>query len=130
ELARIPAAVAETRQDLERLAFHDVDLHVLAVSKVDETLVRVVRERDVPDRAIAESRGSDALFLDERAVRFENLDAIVHPVADVDETVVGGLGTVHRVTKLLRRRRIGVVRTEVRVIRFVAVRAPEALQLP
>src|SRR5690606_41854010 len=42
ELAGISPAVAETRQDLERLALDDVDLHVLAVGKIDEPLFRVV----------------------------------------------------------------------------------------
>ena len=54
ELAGLAAAVAEARQDLQRVALDDVDLLVLAVGEVEILLLRILRERDVPDRAVAE----------------------------------------------------------------------------
>ena len=49
-------------------------------------------------------------------------------VADVEQAVDRELGAVHRVAELLRRRRVGVVGAEVRVVRLVAVGAPVALE--
>ena len=68
-------------------------------------------------------------FLHERAVGPEHLDAIVRPVADVDEAIVRELRAVYRVAELLRGRRIRIVGPQVRVVRLVAVRAPVALEL-
>src|SRR3954468_21347475 len=48
------AAVAEAGENLERLPVEDPHLLVLAVRQVDELLQRIVRERDVPRRAVAE----------------------------------------------------------------------------
>jgi len=53
ELARLTAAVAEARENLERLPIHHVDALVLAVGEEDVFLLRVAGERDVPHRAVA-----------------------------------------------------------------------------
>ena len=129
ELAGHLAAVAEAGEDLERLPIEDPDLLVLAVGEVDELLLRIVREGDVPGRAVAERALADPRFLDELAVRREHLDAVVDAVADVDQAVVRQLGAVHRRAELLRQRRVGVVASEVGVVRLVAVGAPVALEL-
>ena len=55
ELAGLAAAVAEAGQDFERVAQQDVDLLVRAVGQVDVLLLRILRERDVPDRAVAQA---------------------------------------------------------------------------
>ena len=68
ELAGLAAAVAEAREDLQRLAQHDVDLLVLAVGEEQVLLLRILREGDVPDRAVAERLLRDELLLHERAV--------------------------------------------------------------
>src|SRR5688572_3701145 len=83
ELPRLAPAVAELRQDLERLAVHHVDALVLPVGEVEVALLRVAREGDVPHRAVAQRARRDLLLLHERAVLAEDLDAIVRPVADV-----------------------------------------------
>ena len=110
-------------------AVHDVDALVLAVGEVHVLLLRVLRERDVPRRAVAERLRRDAHFLHELAVLREHLHAIVRPVADVDEVVVRELRAVHRRAELLDERRVRVVGARVRVVRLVAVRAPVALDL-
>src|ERR1043165_5175556 len=43
----------------------------------------------------------DEHFLHEGAVLLEHLDAIILPVANVDETVLRDTHTVHRITELL-----------------------------
>ena len=129
-LARLPAAVAEARENLHRLAQHDVDLLVLAVGEEHVLLLRILRERDVPHRAVAERVGRDEHFLHERAVRLEDLDAIVRAVADVD---AGRRSTARRSAPGCGTAVIGgafgIVGAEIRVVRLVAVRAPVALEL-
>src|SRR5580765_4171214 len=68
ELAGHLAAVAEAGEDLERLPIENPDLLVLAVREVDELLLRIVRERDVPGRAVAERPLGHPRFLHELAV--------------------------------------------------------------
>src|SRR5262249_55482646 len=51
--ARLTTAVAELRDRLERLPIHHVDALVLAVGEIDVLLRRILRERDVPHRAVA-----------------------------------------------------------------------------
>src|SRR5436853_4244151 len=51
ELARLPSAVAERRQLLQRLAIDDLHLLVHAVGHEDVFLLRVLREGDVPHGA-------------------------------------------------------------------------------
>ena len=81
-----------------------------AVGEEDVLLLRVLRERDVPHRAVAERvlARTSASFTNLPSLR-EHLDAVVRAVADVDEAVVRRLGAVHRVAELLRRRRVRVV---------------------
>src|SRR3954463_9843367 len=123
------AALAEAGEDLARPAIEDPYFLVVAIGEVDELLLRVIRKGDVPRRAVAERLLRDPRLLHELAFRREHLDAIVDAVADVDEAVVRHLGAVHRRAELLRRRRLGVVATEIRVVRLVAVGAPKALEL-
>ena len=54
EFAGLPSAVAEAGQNLQRLAVDNVDLLVRAVGQIDVLLLRVLGERDVPDRAVAQ----------------------------------------------------------------------------
>src|SRR5690349_11318778 len=104
ELAGLAAAVAEAGQDFHRLAQHDVNLLVGSVRQVDVLLLRILGERDVPRRPVAERVLGDEYFLDELAVRSEYLNAIVHAVADVQHAVARKLDAVHRVAELLRDR--------------------------
>src|SRR5947207_1066549 len=82
-------------------------------------LLRIVRERDVPRRSVAVRLLAHPRFLDELAFRREDLDAIVHTVAHVDETIVRHLGAVHRRAELLRRRRLRIVAAQVVVVGLV-----------
>src|SRR5689334_21956737 len=95
-----------------------------SVSKIEVLLLRIFRERDVPNRAVAESVLVENFLFDERAVGFEDLDAIVYAVADVEQSIGGEIGAMDRVAELLRNRLIGRVRAEVGVIGLVAIGAP------
>ena len=63
ELAGHLAAVAEVGEDLERLPIEDPDALVLAVGQENELLLRVVAERDVPRRSVAERALADPRLL-------------------------------------------------------------------
>src|SRR3954462_15865885 len=97
ELARLAAAVAERGQHFERAAQQDVDLLVDAVGGVDVGLLRIPREGTVPHRSGPIGVRVDDDLPDERAVLLEDLDTVVHPIADVDEPVVRDDRAVHRV---------------------------------
>ena len=97
---------------------------------IQEPLLRVLREGDVPHRARRLGVLGDEHFLDEGAVGLEHLQPIVEPVADVDQAVVGDVGAVHRVAEVRERRRVGVVEPELdAVVGRLAVGAPEPLHL-
>ena len=82
-------------------------------------------------------------------VLLEHLKAIALSVADIDQVIFGNDDAVHRISELLLRRRIGIMRRAAigglrgvwpaamwveraenrRIVRFVAVRAPDTLEL-
>src|SRR5690348_3566752 len=126
ELAGLAAAVAEHRQDLERLPVHDVHPFVPAIGEEDVLLLRIAREGDVPYGPVATRSWKDALLLHELAVLAEDLDPVVHAIAYVHETIIGRLGAVHRIAELRREGCVRVVRPHVRVLGGVPIRAPEA----
>ena len=68
-------------------------------------------------------------LLHERAVALKHLDPVVGAIAHVHQPVVRDVRAVHRAAELPRRRRIRIVRPEIRVVRLVAVGAPVALEL-
>src|SRR5262245_56715292 len=83
ELTWLASAVAEARQQLQRLPFDDVDLFVLSVRDVDEPLLGISREGDVPDRPRTKRVLRVERFLDELSFRRKDLNAIVHAIADI-----------------------------------------------
>ena len=130
ELARLAAAVAEGVEHLHVLPLDHVDLHVLAVGQVEELLLLVGREGDVPRRALGEGLGSDEHFVDVGAVGLKDLNAISRPIADVKQPVGRDVGAVDRTTELGRGRIAGRVLAEVQlVVRGLAVGAPVAFEL-
>ena len=74
-------------------------------------------------------RFSMNVFLDESAILLENLNAIVHAVANVEQAVVGKLRAVYRVAELLGGGSVRIVRAEVGVVGLVAVSSPVAFVL-
>jgi hypothetical protein len=88
EFARLPPAVAETRDHFERFAVDDPDLLVGPVRQEDVFLLGIFRKSDVPNRAVPQGVLIKDLFLDEGPVRFEDLNAVIGPVADIQETIV------------------------------------------
>src|SRR5438270_12550830 len=104
-----------------------MDLLIGAIGEEEVLLLRIFREGDVPRRAVAERVLLDEGFLHELSLFREDLDAIVGPIADVDEAIARQLRAVYGVPKLLRRRTIRFVPPERFVVRLVAVRAPVPL---
>ena len=90
--ARLPPAVAEAGQDIQRLALGDADPLVAAVGEVEIFLLRVLRERDVPHRAAPARARRHEQLADERAVLAEHVEPVVDAIADIDEAVRGRLG--------------------------------------
>src|SRR5262245_53811555 len=101
ELSRLTATVAETCEELQRLPVENIDLGVLAVGQVDESLLRILRERDVPHRPGAQRILRNELLFDELSVRREHLNAVVDAVAYVEQVVVSEHRAVDRIAKLL-----------------------------
>src|SRR5690606_27783062 len=122
-------AGTEHRADLEAQTDEDVDPLDLAVGGKYVALLGAGGASDALHASAPERARREERFLDERAVAAGHLDAVVWAVTDVDESVVRRLGAVHGIAELLRRRCVGVVRSEVRVVGLVAVRAPVALDL-
>src|SRR6266851_312312 len=130
ELTRLPSAVAETRQNLKSVAQQDVHLLVGPVREIDVLLLRIFRKSNVPNGPVTQRPFFDDLFLDEGTVRLEYLDAVVHTVAHVEQTIVGELGAVHRIAELLIDGRVRIVNAGIGVVRLMTVGAPMPLVLP
>ena len=126
ELPRLAAAVPEAGQVLERLAVQDVDSLVRAVRNVQEPLLRIAGQGDIPSRAAPERPGFHPAFLDVGSVGLEDLNAVVRAVAHVQHAVIGQRDGVNRRTEL-----VGLlprlVSGQLRVVGFVAVGAPMPL---
>src|SRR5262245_59214092 len=124
ELPGLPPALAETREELQRVAQDHVDLRILAIGEIQVRLLRVARERDVPRGSRSQRLAVIERFLHERSVRLEDLDAVVDSIADVEQAIDREVRAVHRIAELLSGRRLRIVPPEVRVIRLVDIRAP------
>src|SRR5882672_8524119 len=109
KLPWLPAAIAEAGQDLHGFASDDIHLLVGAIGKVNVLLLRVLGECDIPHGPIAQRVLRHENFFHETAVRFEDLDAIVGAVANVEKAGMRKLGAVHRIAKLLGRWRGRIV---------------------
>ena len=128
ELAGLAAVPAPLRQRLAVLARYRDDLAIGAIGDEDEALLRVARKHQVPDRAVLQGLRLDAKLLHEGAVLAKHLDAVVDPVADINETVVRQPHTMHGIAEALRGRRLGIVCRQLVVgRRLFPVGAPMAL---
>src|SRR5205823_14398231 len=92
----LAATFSEAGQDLQRLAIEYVHSIILSVGQIKVLLLRVLRKCDIPGGAGATRLTIDKRFLDEAAIGLENLNAIIHPVADIEQAVIGEFNTVHR----------------------------------
>src|SRR2546423_8694306 len=111
------------------MAIYDADALVLAIGEVDEALLRVLGEGELPGR----TRGERVLGVEdlahERAVGAEDLHAIVDAVADVEQTVLRKRDAVHGVGVLLARRLARLVGALLVVVGLLAGGAPPLLDL-
>ena len=127
ELPTPVPVMPELADDLERVAKQNPHPMVPAIEDVQVLLPRVSRERDGIRRSRENRSLGDEDFLDERAVLLEHLHAVVRAVADIHQPIVGNRHRVRR-AELLGGRRIRLVRTDVRILRAVAVRAPHSFE--
>src|SRR5437868_1429770 len=100
ELADLPAGPAEAREHLFRRMIDDADFAVHAVDHVDELLRRIGREYEIVDRAVAECRLLEDMLGHERAVFAEDMQAVIRPIADVDQPVLVNADAMHRLPEL------------------------------
>src|SRR5208282_4595672 len=99
-----------------------------AVGDEQKTLPFVVGECQVPRRAYAERLGTHGKLLHKLALLAEDLNAVVRPVANVDETVLRDVDAVDGTSKLLIGWGRGRVGTGVGIGGLVSVGAPHALE--
>ena len=101
ELADLPSGPTEAAECLLRSTVDDAYLAVHAIDHVDQLLILVGGEHEIIDRAGA-ARGLLVNVLgDESAVFAEYLQAVVAPVADVNETVLVDADAVNGCAELL-----------------------------
>src|SRR3989442_1040438 len=117
--------LSDVVDDLERLTQKNPDVVVRAVDHIQEALIR--REREPRGRPGEQRFRRDESFPHKGTILLENLYAVVDAVGDIHEAVFRQRNVV-RQTELLHRRRVRVVRTEVFVVRLVAVCPPHALE--
>ena len=127
ELAGLASSVAEAGEDFQRSAKHDVHLLVGAVSKINVFLLWIFGERDIPDRAVTQCSLRDEYLFHKSSIFLEDLNPVVHAIADVEQAVVREFGAMHGISELLGRGSIGVIGAEIGVIRLIAVSAPVPL---
>src|SRR6185503_15313616 len=115
ELSRVTSTAAERADRRERVALQDVDLLVVAVGDEHVALLGVIREREIPRRAMrrddaelsGDRRAERVLrhdgFLHERAIFAKYLDAIAAAVADIDLAVARDVDAGDVAERLCRR---------------------------
>ena len=124
EFAGLTSAIAEASEHLKRFAIQDMNLFVRAVRQENVFLLRVFRERDVPDGSITEGLRIEDLLFYESSIGFEDLDTVVGAVADIQQAIIRQFSAMHGIAELLRGRIVGIVAPQRRVIGLVAVGAP------
>ena len=77
-----------------------MNFEIGAISNIDEFLIFIMRKRNIPGAACQCKRGHLSFF-NEGSVRAKYLNAIGAAVTNIDQPVVGWLGTVNRPDKLL-----------------------------
>src|SRR5436305_14062992 len=127
ELSGIAAVMPETSDHAAILALQDPDFIVLAIGIQEIGLLGVGPDRKVPDRTVAERVLLIEPLLDEGAVLLEHLDPVLGAIADINQAVIGELHAMHGIAELLLRRRLGIVRRLLAIIRRIAVGAPMPL---
>src|SRR5688572_29492435 len=109
ELAGLSAVPAPLRQRLAIRARYRDDLAIGAVGDEDEALLPIARKHQVPDRAVLQGLRLDTELLREGAVLARDLDAVIDPIADINETVVRQPHAMHGIAEALRERGSGIV---------------------
>src|SRR4051812_23933666 len=101
-----------------------MDAVILAIRQINVLLLRVLREREIPGGAGAQSFLVHESFLDESSIRLEHLDAVIDAVANVKLVVIREIRAMNRVAELLGRRRLGIVTANICIVGLVPVSAP------
>src|ERR1700692_4164047 len=85
KLSGVAAVMSEAADNGAVVTPENPDLVVLAVSTQEIGLFRIRPDRDVPHRAVTECVLFVEPLLDEGAVLFKHLDAVVDAIADIDQ---------------------------------------------
>ena len=109
ELTGLPARAAERAEQGAVRAAENADLVVLAVGVEQQGLTGIRPEREVPYAARAEGLRRNLPLGHKTAILAEDLDAVVLPVAHIDEPVLRELHAVHGRAELARRRLLWVI---------------------
>src|SRR6266850_2901094 len=126
ELARLAPGSADVADLFERRAIQNRDAFVRAVRDVDETLLRIGRQRNAECRACPLRFTLDESFLQKFSLQRERLDAVVRAIRHVHDAVVGDFDAVRRI-ELLRSCTSHLACLRSFVVRLIAVGAPVAL---
>src|SRR5262245_25138896 len=103
-----------------------MNFFIVAICNIEISLLRIIRERDIPNRAVTQCSFGYKAFFYEFSVLLGNLNAVVLPVADVDLPVFRYRGATHG-AELLRCGSIWIVSGKTGVVRLFTVSAPVAL---
>ena len=101
ELAGVAAVVSGLAEDAAIAAQQRPNDVVLAVGDQQELLIAVAREGQLPDRSVAQRFLAQEELLQEFSLLGEHLDAIVHAIADVDQSVVRQVHAMDGIAELL-----------------------------
>ena len=101
---------------------------VFAVGDEQIFLGRVVRKREIVSRSIAQGFGPQNEFLHELAFLGEDLNSVVHSIANIHKAVLRDVDRMERIPEQLAWLISGRVRHKIGIARRFAVGAPHAFE--
>ena len=113
ELPGLSAAIPKVRDFLECFADDHADFFVGSVRQEDELLLGVAGKCEIPSRARRECLARKLRLANEGAIRFEDLNPIGLPIADVNQIIDATFNAVHGVAELFRQGGVRIVFTEI-----------------
>jgi len=119
ELTRLSPAIPETRHNLKRVAQQNVDFFRWPVCEIDVFCCGSREKAMSQTESVTQRPFLDICSLTKVPVRFENLDAVVHTVADIQQASFRELRAVHRIAELLSDWRVRVVIAKISVVRLM-----------
>src|SRR5438093_11727068 len=103
ELTGPVSATAEFTYQIQRFTANDPYHLIRSIRNNEEALSAIGGKRDIPHGSTSKRLLRKKRFSDERAILLENLNAIVCPIANVNEPVSGDPGGMHNAQRWWRR---------------------------